>query len=103
MTLSEIEEEVLRTWQVSEASIYAAILGDARFGELDDGRIGLTRKGLSVKKIRKRSDGSRHERLVRTFRDLTVPVHYQDLTRRHNELFPENPLTPQKVYQTLRD
>ena len=93
MTLEEIQEEVQQTWQVENSSIQAAISMDSRFTKMQDGRIGLTQRGLTIKKIKKRSDNSRTERLREVLNSIGKPCDLTTITLKHNDLYPDMPLT----------
>jgi hypothetical protein len=101
MTFSEIEIEVLKTWQVQSFSIYSAILNDVRFAKLETGKFWLTEQGIAIEKVKKRADDSRCARLVDVLRKIEKPEHYRSIADRHNKIYPTTPLSPSSAYQTL--
>lgn len=101
MSLDEICAEVLKTWQVSEISILVAIQTDTRFEKTDEKTYQLTSTGMKVKKIKKRSDTSRRERVAETMRIMAAPARYDEITEKHNEIYPNTPLTSEAVRSIL--
>ena len=93
--------EILSEWQAEEISILSAITNDRRFEKLPDGRISLTEFGLMHKKYQKRRDETKKDRLFLILQELGEPTYYKEISTKHNERFPTQVLTNQRVYQTL--
>jgi DNA-directed RNA polymerase alpha subunit len=101
MTIEEVIDEVQRTWQVESNSIQAAINTDSRFTRFEDGRIGISNAGTSIKKVKKKEDVTRRERLIDVLLKIGEPCHYKEITRQHNQHYPSLPLTETRVYNAL--
>lgn len=101
ISFTEIRDVTLKTWQVEEYSIYAAILQDARFTRTEDGKIALTEQGYAIEKIHKRSDTTRRERIMEVLRLIQHPLHSKELTKQHNDVYPDTPLTEAAIYGVL--
>jgi len=93
--------EILSEWQLEEVSVISAIDHDRRFKRFPDGQIALTEFGLLDKKYKRRRDQTKKTRLFLVLKELGIPTYFKDIAKKHNEKFPDQKLTDQKVYQTL--
>ncbi len=97
MSLADITNEVLKTWDVQNSAVISAIDGDARFSKTEDGKIWLTETGLTVKKRIKRDDDARWDRLLIVLREIGKPSPVNLIVETHNDSHPERPLTVSAV------
>ena len=97
MSRTELMDEVLKTWDVQNSAIIAAIESDARFAKTDDGLIYLTKIGLTIKKRIKREDETRLNRVEVVLRNMGSPHSVSMITKKHNLLYSDKPLTPYAV------
>jgi len=101
LSCQDIKTIVLEHWKVDENSIYMALQRDARFKKNNDGKYFLSKYGYSHRKLPKRYDTNRLSRIIQVLEKFGHPVHYSNITKEHNKLFPDHPLTPINTYHVL--
>lgn len=101
LSYQEIKTIVLEHWKVDENSIYIALQRDARFKKNKDGKYFLSKYGYSHRKLPKRYDTHRLSRIIQVLEKFRHPVHYSIITKEHNKLFPDQPLTPININHVL--
>ena len=101
LSYQEIKTIVLEIWKVGENSIYMALQRDARFKKNNDGKYSLSKFGIGRGKLIKRYDANRLSRIIQVLEKFGYPVHYSNITKEHNKLFPDWPLTYLNIYHVL--